>query len=251
MAGAEPAKKSDLGVRSLSAVVMALVAGTALWLGGAVWAAFVALVALGVYFEFQRLVRGFETRSGVVVLWLVGGFVYVGLGAAMLALLGMSAQWGRLLLLAVIAGVIGTDVGAYFAGRTIGGPKIAPRISPSKTWAGLGGGMVGASAMLLLVAWLSLPAQRGGTTGEGHLLFETPFASMADALMPCLIAGPVMAVLAQSGDFFESWLKRRAGVKDSGRLIPGHGGLFDRVDGMLAVLFVLGLLTLYAVQAPR
>lgn len=251
MAGAEPAKKSDLGVRTASAVVMVAVAGTALWLGGPVWAGFVALVAAGVYFEFVRLVRAVRPGGAALAAWLTGGFAYVALAAAMLALLGLSEQWGRMLLFAVIAGVIGTDVGAYFSGRAIGGPKIAPAISPSKTWAGLGGGMLGASAMLLLVAWLSLPATRGGSTGEGHLLFATPFASMGEALVPCLVVGPVLAVLAQSGDFFESWLKRRAGVKDSGKLIPGHGGLFDRVDGMLAVLFVLGLLTLYSILAPQ
>jgi phosphatidate cytidylyltransferase len=121
--------------------------------------------------------------------------------------------------LTLVAAVIATDVGAYFAGRTLGGPKIAPKISPSKTWAGLAGGMIGASVVLVL--------------GRGNNM-------VADAIA----GGMLLAVTAQAGDFFESWMKRRAGVKDSSHLIPGHGGLFDRVDGLLAVLFVGGLITM-------
>lgn len=225
MAGAEPAKQSDLGVRAASAVVMLAVAGTALWLGGWVWTLFVALVALGVLWEWTRLVRAIAGSQLAMVLWQLGGAAYVGIGATMLALL--RGQTGvPTLLLAIIAAVIATDIGAYFAGRAIGGPKIAPRISPSKTWAGLGGGMIGAAAALWLCAHF-----------VGHW-------NLAKSLPLLLVSGPLLAVVAQSGDFFESWLKRRAGVKDSGHLIPGHGGLFDRVDGLLAVCFVLGLLAL-------
>jgi phosphatidate cytidylyltransferase len=125
------------------------------------------------------------------------------------------------LTLTIILPVIATDIGAYFAGRTIGGPKIAPAISPSKTWAGLFGAIVLASlALVLLSQWSS-----GGAA----------VVNWREAVL----GGLVVAVVAQAGDFFESWMKRRAGVKDSGRIIPGHGGLFDRVDGLLAVSFLM------------
>ena len=127
-------------------------------------------------------------------------------------------EFGPAPILLLVSTVIAVDVGAYFAGRTIGGPKIAPSISPSKTWAGLAGGMVAAT----LIVWIG--------------------AHEVGKLNPWLIVGaPLVAIVAQIGDFFESWLKRRAGVKDSGALIPGHGGLFDRVDGLIAIAFALEL----------
>lgn len=227
MAGAEPKKNSDLGVRTASAVVMVAVAGTALALGGWVWAGFVAAVALGVLWEWTRLARAIAGSTLSMLGWQVAGAAYVGLGATMLARLGSAGGFPDLLL-ALVAGVIATDVGAYFAGRTFGGPKIAPRISPSKTWSGLGGGMLGATLALWLVA--------------------EPVAhwNLGKSLPWLLAMGPVLAITAQVGDFFESWMKRRAGVKDSSHLIPGHGGLFDRVDGLLAVCFVLGLVSLHS-----
>jgi phosphatidate cytidylyltransferase len=103
-----------------------------------------------------------------------------------------------------------TDIGAYFAGRSIGGPKLAPRISPGKTWAGLVGGMAAAGLVGGLLTALA---------GAGFWL--------AAGL------GALLAAVAQAGDLFESRLKRHAGVKDSGHLIPGHGGLLDRIDGLV------------------
>ena len=132
-----------------------------------------------------------------------------------------------LIVLAIVVAVIATDIGAYFAGRGIGGPKIAPRISPSKTWAGLAGGIVLAALMLAALAELTAP-------GAVALRALATFAS----------AGALAAVVAQTGDFFESWMKRKAGVKDSSNLIPGHGGVFDRVDGLLSVSFAAGVLYL-------
>jgi phosphatidate cytidylyltransferase len=123
--------------------------------------------------------------------------------------------------------VIAVDVGAYFAGRAIGGPKIAPKISPAKTWSGLAGGA--------LLAGLVGVAAEMFDIGPGALL---PGYTVV-ALIGAVVTGILIAVLAQAGDFFESWMKRRAGVKDSGALIPGHGGLFDRLDGFIAVFFVL------------
>jgi phosphatidate cytidylyltransferase len=104
-----------------------------------------------------------------------------------------------------------TDIFAYFAGKTIGGPKLAPRISPAKTWAGLIGGAVGAGVCGWLVA--------------DFFALGAPFTWL----------GVPMAVIAQGGDLYESWVKRRCGVKDSGTMLPGHGGVLDRIDGLMAV----------------
>jgi phosphatidate cytidylyltransferase len=149
------------------------------------------------------------------------GFLYVGLPVASLLLLrhvdgapGKEEGFGFFLTLWVLATVWATDIGAYFFGRAIGGPRLAPALSPNKTWAGLGGGIAGSA----LVTMLAVP-------GLG----------LAAPLPAAAIVGAGVAVLAQAGDLFESWLKRRAGVKDSGRLLPGHGGALDRLDGVVPV----------------
>lgn len=245
MAAAEGARKSDLPVRALSAVVMVAVAGGALWLGGWAWTVFVALVALGVLAEWIGLVRGFVASPARRGLWHAAGFGYIGLAASVLVILrGSQAGLGALLL--VVGGVVATDICAYFAGRTFGGPKIAPRVSPSKTWSGLIGGMLGAGLVVLAGSvFVELQANSVAWQAIGQQTGKAPLLLAAQSVDPTLaIAGMVMAVIAQAGDFGESWMKRRAGVKDSGHLIPGHGGLFDRADGMLAVLFVLGVVML-------
>lgn len=218
-------KKSDLGIRTLTALVMVTVAGGALWSGGLVWQGFVTLIALGLLLEWFRLAVAFNPHIAPRLVWFAAGVIYIGF--AMMALAIVRHLLGPLAVLFVGLEVIAVDIGAYFAGRSIGGPKIAPSISPSKTWAGLAGGIAAAC----LVAIFFRPAL--GYTDGSHDL---------DRLVFSLIGGTIVAVVAQSGDFFESWMKRRAGVKDSGRLLPGHGGLFDRLDGLLAVLFALGLL---------
>lgn len=217
-------KNADLPMRIASALVMGLLAGSALWIGGLLWVVFVSLIALGVLWEWRGLVRGFGLSALRRIIWLAGGFIYIGIAALILAGLRLLPfEPAHVILIALILAVIGTDVGAYFAGRTFGGPKIAPAISPSKTWSGLFGGMIGA--------------------GLGAILGAYPTEGFADLPLK-LGAGIVIAIVAQSGDFFESWMKRRAGVKDSGKLIPGHGGLFDRADGLLAVMFAIGLVAL-------
>ena len=220
----EPApRKSDLGVRVVSAVVMVAVAGTALWLGGWIWGAFVALVALGAFLEWSRLTMAFA-RSGVVrFVWHLAGLFYIGMAGLVIVVLRW-APFGLGPLAVILATVIAVDVGAYLFGRTFGGPKIAPSISPSKTWSGLGGGILGAVIVMLV------------TIG----LLADSSVSLSDAVLALGVAA-LAALVAQVGDFFESWMKRRAGVKDSGNLLPGHGGLLDRLDGLLAVLFVFGL----------
>lgn len=228
--------RSDLGIRTISGVAMMSIAIAAIWFGGYAFMALVMLVGLGVYWEYSKLVVGFAHSLGARVLWMLGGLAYVGL--ACFTLLMFSAPFfGMTPAILLIAGVIGTDVGAYFAGRTFGGPKIAPKISPSKTWSGLAGGMIGAGLLMIaiqaLIYWGRLDPR---DHSDIYLAYSWPRLALT---------GLALAVVAQLGDFFESWMKRRAGVKDSGRLIPGHGGLFDRTDGLIAVAFVAGLIVVF------
>jgi phosphatidate cytidylyltransferase len=239
---------SDLGVRSAVGVVLIAVALLALWAGpvglwlliataamlmlaewcdlaeadprarrAALFAACVPLAILApppVAAGPGGLALGLGVAAALVTAGVTGrvrlglGVLYVVLPAVALVFIRGEAR-GLLLCLWVLAGVWATDIGAYFAGRTIGGPKLAPAISPNKTWAGLGGGVIAALAFgLILWRFLELP--------------------LALALL-----SPVLAVVAQAGDLFESALKRRAGVKDSGRILPGHGGVMDRLDGLV------------------
>lgn len=241
----EGARRTDLGVRVVSGAAMVAVAALGLWLGGWVLDALIVLVAGTAYFEWQRLIRRMAAETamsgGAVLAWMLGGALYMG-GAAWL-LMGMETQ---LVVFAILVTAF-IDTFAYFAGRTIGGPKIAPAISPSKTWAGLGGGIVGASIALVLFMGLSHAITLGlldGETSAGdtyYVVFGGP-----TLIVSAIAAGAILAVLAQAGDFFESWMKRRAKVKDSSQLIPGHGGVFDRIDGLLPVSILVGLLALAA-----
>jgi phosphatidate cytidylyltransferase len=226
-----PVKKSDLGVRTASAVVMLAAAGLALWLGGLVLDTFVLLVALAVLAEFAGLVFKMGLDAPAKAAALIAGAIYIGYAALVLLLL--PALYVALLVGAVVA----TDIGAYFVGRAIGGPKIAPRISPSKTWAGLLGGMAGAALWMAL----ALGAARYALSGLGGQEIGAAQAFLAREIGLGGLAGACMAIAAQAGDFLESWLKRRAGVKDSSNLIPGHGGVFDRIDGLLPVAIIVGL----------
>ena len=164
-----------------------------------VWRALAAALVVAV-------LLGLATRR-VSMAW---GFLYIAVPA--FALLVLSWAWFGLVLWAMVV-TWATDIGAYAAGRAIGGPKLAPAISPNKTWAGLAGGVAAAALFGWLVASLEI------------LALGQPF----------LWLGGLMAVLAQAGDLYESWEKRRAGVKDSGAILPGHGGVLDRIDGLLPV----------------
>jgi phosphatidate cytidylyltransferase len=166
-----------------------------------------AACGVGAIVVLAVAVIGRSGRAG----WLAFGAVYIGLPALALIWIARDPQWGRETLAVAIAAVAATDIGAYFTGRAIGGPKLAPRISPKKTWAGLLGGIVCAGLMAAgLGLALGFPALLGA------------------------VLGGLLAVISQGGDLFESAIKRRFGVKDSGDIIPGHGGLFDRVDGHIA-----------------
>jgi phosphatidate cytidylyltransferase len=147
------------------------------------------------------------------------GLLYAGLPAIALVWLRQQAD-GFHLVVWTMAIVWATDTFAYFAGRAIGGPKLWPAVSPNKTWAGLFGGVAAAS-----VASAALGAAFGWASGMALL------AAM----------GAALALVAQGGDLLESHLKRRAGVKDSGRLLPGHGGIMDRVDGLVPVACLVAL----------
>ena len=202
---------------------MLAIAGAAFWAGGIWLDGFIALVALLTFGEFAVLVGKIDgSAASKAAAWALGA-VYIGLAALLLARVS-----SRETLLLIVGSVILVDTFAYAFGRTLGGPKIAPRISPSKTWAGLLGGIVGAT--LALVLWTTF------ASANANVSYRPPLEYAA-----LILPGALIAVAAQAGDFFESWLKRRAGVKDSSNLIPGHGGVFDRTDGVIPVAILIGL----------
>ena len=166
------------------------------------------------------LTAGFALLYTLVTRRLTMGWGFLYIAAPAFALTVLNWAWFELVFWLMLV-TWSTDVFAYFAGRSIGGPKLAPRISPNKTWAGLIGGMAGAAVVGAAAAWL--------------LGLDPLF----------LAAGAPLGLLAQLGDLYESRVKRRLGVKDSGTMLPGHGGVLDRVDGLLpVVLATLGLLIL-------
>lgn len=224
-------RSADLPVRLASAVVMLAIAGAAFWQGGRVFDLFVGIVGLVCFAEFVVLVSRATANVPYRLAALIAGALYIGLAA------GILTGAADFLIVLVLGVTIFTDTGAYFTGRTIGGPKIAPRVSPSKTWAGLLGGM--AASALWVVLWVVAIDSSVAWIGPR---FELGLALNAQNLGTAALFGAGLAMLAQAGDFFESWLKRRAGVKDSSRLIPGHGGVFDRVDGLLPVAIAVGVL---------
>ncbi|WVT74716.1 phosphatidate cytidylyltransferase [Sinorhizobium chiapasense] len=245
--------QTELKLRIASGVVLAAVALAATWFGGLAFQFLSVLIALLVYYEWSTITglveRDFQGNAfgwlsmaviaGLVVTgyigyslpflafgigaallwvlvqktswWLPGGIAYAGLTGISLAALRGADDLGLIATLFVFAVVWATDILAYFTGRAIGGPKLAPRISPGKTWSGaVGGTICGILA--------------------GIAVFMAYF-SLQDLRIP--IIALVLSVASQVGDLFESFIKRRFGVKDSSRLIPGHGGVMDRVDGLI------------------
>ncbi|WP_379547329.1 phosphatidate cytidylyltransferase [Qipengyuania sp. DSG2-2] len=225
----QPKKKSDLGVRLVSALVMLAVLFGAFAAGELWFDAFVVAVTLVTFAEFVRLVLKATDNPAYRIAGIVAGAFYIGLAG--MVIVGLDSYY----LLAAVGVVIATDVGAYFMGRGIGGPKIAPSISPSKTWAGLFGGMLLAAVFLILMVGAFHYTSGYKTWGE---LFAVAWPDAAGAA----VVGAILAITAQFGDFFQSWLKRKAGVKDSSNLIPGHGGFFDRTDGLLPVALIAGFI---------
>lgn len=255
--------KSELLQRVTVGAILVVVAAIELWLGGFAFWVLVTIAGLIMLSEFAGLLKtnerdrklsllafciplglfsplaagaGFFAAGALVGMaiavqivsrdWRLGaGLFYVGIPTFALIWLRGRPDDGLLLAFWALSLVWATDIGAYFAGRGIGGPKIAPSISPNKTWAGLGGGMI--AALLLSVAL--------------NRCFGLP-----DMLM---ILSPVLTIFAQAGDFFESWMKRRAGVKDSGTLLPGHGGVLDRLDGLVTSAPIAALFVAFGVAA--
>ena len=193
--------------RVLSAAVLAPLVLLAVAYGGAAFYTLILVTAVLMMREWDALIQHRISNT-----WGTVGVAYVTATCLSLILLREESLGGSLpLLLFLLAAVWATDIGAYFAGRQIGGPKLAPRLSPSKTWAGMLGGMLAASSVGAVLAFF-------------YTFPVSPWQG--------LVIGAVLAVVGQIGDLFESWLKRQAGVKDSGVLIPGHGGILDRVDGL-------------------
>jgi len=243
----------DLKPRVAAAVAMGCVALAAAWIGGFVFAAFWWVASIVVLWEWQRLVaagRLFErvavgglalalaslsalhnsilwvvaalvlgavavgwlaARSGAI--WAAVGLLYAGSLVASLGLLRVSPSFGLAAILWLFAVVWGADIAAYFAGRLIRGPRLWPTVSPGKTWSGaIVGAFAGAVLGLMLAAW-------------------------ANRLAALFWLGLATAIVSEFGDLFESAVKRRFGVKNSSGLIPGHGGLMDRLDAFTAASF--------------
>jgi phosphatidate cytidylyltransferase len=208
---------SDLRLRVLSAAVVAPLALICIWFGGLAFAALMLVATVGLMIEWVGMVR----KGHAATVSLVAGAAYILLAAAGLIWLRIDPAVGRANLLFLLVLVWASDIGAYAAGRAIGGPRLAPRISPGKTVSGALGGLLAAVLVGIVVA----------------------LATPAPTWRASLLAG-LLGIVAQAGDLGESFVKRQFGVKDSGRLIPGHGGLLDRLDALLAVALAASLLAL-------
>jgi phosphatidate cytidylyltransferase len=261
-AARKSARWGDLRLRILSASVLAPLALGCIWIGGAAFAALVALIAAGLSYEWiglcgRRAVRpaalfaalplavvltamGATTYAiGLLVLATLAGIAighglsrdrplafgvpYLGLGALSLVWLRLPPHSGGVNVMVLLLVVWSSDIGAYMAGRAIGGPRLAPSVSPGKTWSGAIGGLAAAAAV---------GAAASAILGNGPVSWRP----VAFALL--------IGVISQAGDLFESQLKRHFGVKDSGNLIPGHGGLLDRLDAVLTAAPAAALLAL-------
>jgi phosphatidate cytidylyltransferase len=247
----------NLSTRIIAAAVLIPLAIAIAYAGGWLWTALVTLAAIGLYVEWLMVVGLVAHKrvvvSGVVALavaglclamgwinaallvlcagfvavalikpsqpdWAALGFLYAAVAEMASVLLRLDSVKGFAALVFVLVIVWVTDSGGYFAGRSIGGPKLWPRVSPKKTWAGAVGGFVASLAVGGAFAALGV-----GKTG------------------PLLIASGVLSVASQLGDLLESAVKRRFGVKDSSQIIPGHGGLLDRLDGFVAAVAVAAI----------
>jgi phosphatidate cytidylyltransferase len=202
---------NNLSVRTASSLVLVALALVTAWVGGVIFTLFWAAAAIVILWEWVRLVAGARQRGW----WLAAGILYAGI--TFVAPVGLRAdpRYGLGALLFLFAIVWVTDVMAYLVGRLAGGPKLWPSVSPNKTWSGA----LGATAGALAVGC--------GTAAFGGL-----------ALIPIAILAVILSMVAQAGDLLESAVKRRFGAKDTGHLIPGHGGLMDRLDGFIAAALI-------------
>ncbi|MBY5321730.1 phosphatidate cytidylyltransferase [Rhizobium leguminosarum] len=251
----------ELKLRIVSGVILAAIVLAATWYGGLAFRILAAVIGLLIYYEWSKmtgiardwvanavgwigeaaiaflvLVGNFEFAAGMlagvtavgialIILqgtsrWLPVGLFYAGATGLALAAIRSDDRAGLYAMLFVFAVVWATDILAYFVGRALGGPKLAPSISPGKTWSGAIGGAVSAVVAGVVLVHFLLPGAEIIAAGVAF----------------------VLSVCSQSGDLFESFIKRKFGVKDSSRLIPGHGGVMDRVDGLIFACFSAFLL---------
>ncbi|GAB2178925.1 phosphatidate cytidylyltransferase [Dongia sp. agr-C8] len=201
--------KKPLTLRILSAAVLIPIVVAVVFAGGVAWTLLVLVFAGVMIVEWCKI----ASRKPGAMPWYVLGIAYVFFPCAALIWLRNDPTVGLQQIFWIVALVIFADTGAYIAGRSIGGPKLAPRISPNKTWAGLGGAVVSAGIAGAITA----------------LLMDLP----SIATLTAISAG--LAIVEQAGDLAESAFKRHFGVKDASNIIPGHGGAMDRVDGLVAV----------------
>lgn len=223
---------SSLLKRILSALVLAPLAIAVVWAGS--WPFYVMMAAVfGISVqEWSRL----SLREGRIK-WslLLAGIVYIGVACLCATWLRDSDEFGFYSLLYVFFAIWGCDVGAFIAGKTIGGPKMAPSISPNKTWAGLIGGCIASVTIVIAYDyWL------GTRLGAPVIAQFSPIFHF--------FLGLFLAVIGQIGDLLISVLKRRCGLKDTGNIIPGHGGLLDRIDALLLAIPVYSIVVIYVMM---
>ena len=219
---AAPPRASDgLALRVVSAVVLAPLAVGIAYLGGWPFVVFWAIAAIVILSEWVAIVRSSGTvPSARRATWYAAGVVYAGAMLVACVLLRRDADYGFLAIVLLFGVVWATDILGYFVGRAIGGPRLWPAVSPKKTWSGALGGAAGAIAAALAIASYAYRANPLAITGLALLL----------------------SAVSQGGDLLESAVKRRFGVKDAGHIIPGHGGVMDRLDGFLAAAVVAAII---------
>jgi phosphatidate cytidylyltransferase len=213
---AQPARAaaSELSQRTLWGVALALVAVLLAIRGGVLFSLFWLAAGAVVFWEWFNLVSASDRRKE----WLAAGVVYAAAAGLCPIVLRADADYGLVAILFLFAVVWTTDIAAYFAGRLAGGPKLWPAVSPNKTWSGAIGGVAGAIVVAFVFASFAALSHRAA-----------------------VVLAVVLSVASQAGDLFESHLKRRFGVKDASHIIPGHGGVMDRLDGFI---FAAALATL-------
>ncbi len=214
-------KSNELFLRIISACVLIPPVIATNYYGSPYFEIMITLSACLLVWEWYNLCNG-------KLPWILFGIIYIGFPCYALFHLRINLDFGFETVLWIFVLVWSADTGAFVAGRLIGGPKIAPSISPNKTWSGLSGGIFAAGFSGFISAFLL-----------GHL-----------NMVPIIVLSSILGLLSQVGDFFESWIKRRFNKKDSGFLIPGHGGLFDRVDGLLAAVLGAAILSYFIKGSP-
>jgi len=220
-------KKSSLALRIISAAILAPPVLAVIYIGPPFFDIMVGVCALILAWEWSRMHHALRNDHNGIAgrgLWLGVGAMYIIAASAALIWLRQYEVGGREIVFLVLISVWASDTGAYVLGSLIGGPRLAPFISPKKTWSGLVGGIVCA----------------GGAGGVMIIFVDIKSPELM------ILGGAFLGAVSQGGDLFESWIKRRCGVKDASNIIPGHGGLFDRVDGLLAAALATVLVSFFS-----